>query len=108
MTQRDKWKKRDCVERYRSFCDITLWELKKNKVKLEDLEKDLNLAFIIQMPKSWTEKKKKEHDGKPHLQKPDIDNLLKAFLDAIFKDDSHIHKVKMQKVWGRQGRILIL
>ena len=34
------------------------------------------------MPKSWSLKKKKAMNGKPHRQTADIDNLLKALIDA--------------------------
>ena len=60
------------------------------------------------MPASWSEKKKKEMDGKPHQQKPDIDNLEKAFLDALCKDDSYVYAHAGEKYWGREGAITVM
>ena len=99
MTRSDKWKKRDCVVRYRAFCD----EL---RLKLKELPEDLDIVFYLPMPNTWSIKKKKEMAGQPHKQKPDIDNLLKAILDAMLDDDSGIWKVKAEKRWARSGQIV--
>ena len=45
--------------------------------------------------------------GKPHTKKPDIDNLIKALLDAVFSDDAHVHTVHAEKVWGDKGEIRV-
>jgi len=66
------------------------------------------VEFEVPMPKSWSKKKKLEMDGQPHRQKPDVDNLLKALLDAVLDDDSGIHNVWMKKKWGKKGSITIL
>ncbi len=61
------------------------------------------------MPKSWTKKKALEMNGKPHKQTPDLSNLIKAFEDALWKEDSVISEYgSMKKVWGKVGSILIL
>lgn len=59
------------------------------------------------MPKSWSKKKKQEMDLQHHIQKPDIDNLCKAFLDANYSDDSHIHTIALVKRWAYQGMITV-
>ena len=47
--------------------------------------------------------------GKPHRQKPDLDNLVKAFKDALLKDDKGVHTYGiMQKIWGDTGEIVVL
>jgi Holliday junction resolvase RusA-like endonuclease len=55
------------------------------------------------MPKSWSKKKKAVMWGKPHTSKPDIDNLVKAILDALngvaFNDDSQIWEIQSSKIW---------
>lgn len=100
MTRSDRWKQRPCVIRYWDFCD-----------KCRDLEVAINnhdhVYFIVPMPKSWSKKKKESMNLKPHEQKPDIDNFLKALLDAIYKDDSHIYDISVTKLWGYEGRILV-
>jgi Holliday junction resolvase RusA-like endonuclease len=60
------------------------------------------------MPNSWSKKKKAEFNGKPHQQKPDLDNLIKAFKDALCEDDSYVHTYeRMRKIWGEEDYILI-
>ena len=100
MTRADRWKKRPAVLRYWAFAD----ELRLKMPKI-----DLNhytLTFGIPMPKSWSKKKKLELDGKPHKQRPDIDNLCKSVLDALYLDDSHIHDIALKKIWSTKGFIL--
>lgn len=41
--------------------------------------------FGMEMPKSWTEKKKNDQRFKYHTSRPDLDNLIKAAQDAIPK-----------------------
>ncbi|WES88797.1 RusA family crossover junction endodeoxyribonuclease [Dickeya fangzhongdai] len=101
MTQRDKWQKRPPVLRYRAFCD----EVRLNKITLPG--GGWHVTFVIPMPASWSKKKRAEFNGKPHQAKPDCDNLLKALMDAIFDDDAHIWDVRVSKVWGEAGQIII-
>ena len=103
QTRADKWKQRPSVLRYRAFAD---------ELRLK-LPRDVNLNwssihFNLPMPKSWSKKKKAEMDCTPHTQKPDIDNLLKALLDAHYADDSGIHALTMiRKSWSKTGYIKI-
>ncbi len=60
------------------------------------------------MPKSWSKKKKLEFGGQPHQQKPDLDNLLKGYQDALAKDDSFIWKFELiEKKWATKGKIVV-
>ena len=45
-------------------------------------------------------------DGKPHQQKPDWDNLSKAWQDALCDDDSYVYDAHCRKFWGRTGAII--
>ena len=101
QTRADVWKKRPCVMRYRAFADQV------RAMGVEVPESCSRITFIIQMPKSWSKSKKKEMMGSPHCQKPDIDNLCKALLDAIYDDDSVVWDISLRKVWGDEGGILI-
>lgn len=102
MTKSDKWKKRPCVMRYFTFRD----EIIKNGITIQ--ESGTHIIFTMPMPNSWGAKKKKLWNGKAHQSKPDIDNLLKALFDAVFKDDSHIWDFRVTKVWGYKGEIEII
>lgn len=79
----------------------------KSNVKGYKLEDSLNIEFVIPIPKSWPKYKKLEMNGKPHQQTPDIDNLVKAWMDALATNDSFVHTVFAKKVWGEKGEIKI-
>ena len=103
QTRADKWKKRPSVLRYRAFAD---------EVRLK-VPRDLDLngksiVFTFAMPKSWSKKKKAQMDGVPHTQTPDLDNVLKALMDAHMNDDSGVwHLEILAKIWGYSGSIRI-
>ena len=101
MTAADKWQKRPRVLRYRAFRD----EVRAHRVVLGN---GARVTFWMPMPASWSEAKRVRQDGQPHQQRPDIDNLLKALLDAIYEDDAGIwHIGGAQKRWARDGAIEI-
>ncbi len=70
-------------------------------------EAGYHITFVIPMPQSWSKKKRAQHAGKPHQQKPDKDNLEKALLDAVFDEDSHVWDGRVTKIWGEKGQIII-
>jgi len=106
MTQRDRWAKRPCVMRYRAFADQMRAETAS--LDLRDVEK-LSWLAVFALPKSWSKKKKEAMGGKPHRQRPDRDNIDKAILDSLFKDDSGIASGHIEKIWddGKGERIII-
>ncbi|EKA1596225.1 RusA family crossover junction endodeoxyribonuclease, partial [Salmonella enterica] len=84
MTQRDRWHKRPAA--YWAF---------KHEVRLHGSrlsESGYHVTFVIPMPMIWSQKKRAQHVGQAHQQKPDKDDLEKALLYAIFDDGS--------RVWG--------
>ena len=105
MTQRDKWKKRDVVVRYYALKDALRWEAKRNGWKPTPT---LSITFYIPMPKSWSKKKKTEMMWEHHQEKPDLDNLVKAFKDCLYEEDKMVHTyVRIQKVWDHEGSIVV-
>jgi hypothetical protein len=102
MTQRDKWAKRPPVLRYFAFKD----ECKLRGVKVPHF--GAHIVFHVPMPKSWSDKKKNEYVGTPHLQRPDKDNLEKALLDAIYEEDSTVWDSRVTKLWSYFGKIEVL
>jgi len=102
MTQSDRWKQRECCLKYWQFKD----ELRRH-VSPDHLPESLYINFVLPMPNSWSKKKKQQYDGQPHKQRPDWDNLAKAFFDALFEEDSHICNVRVSKIWGKEGRIIV-
>lgn len=104
QTQSDKWKKRPCVLRYRAFCD----ELRARMHGRALPEGGLHLTFFIPMPKSWSMKKQMAYEGQPHQQKPDVDNLTKAVLDALLEDDSGVWDVRATKRWAYETPRIVI
>jgi len=101
MTRADKWRKRPATAKYWHFVDLC----RLNRVILPCF--GAHVTFILPMPASWSKKKRAIMDGKPHMQKPDWDNLGKAISDAIYKDDSGIYDIHITKQWGYEGKIII-
>lgn len=103
MTRADAWRVpvRDCVSRYRAFKD----EVRLRGVSLVNGD---GVVFVMPMPPSWSKKKKAKMCGQWCQSKPDLDNLLKALMDALFQDDAHIAELsKLRKEWGYTGEIRI-
>lgn len=109
MVKSDAWKGRKVVKDY--------WQYKKDLRKVLDESKiDLDyifdngemsrIIFFIQMPKSWSKKKKEEMNLQPHKQRPDLDNLIKAFKDCLLDEDSEVYRYKsVKKIWAYRGFI---
>lgn len=101
MTQRDRWKKRPCVLRYRAMCD----ELRLSGLKLPS--RFLLIAFLP-MPASWPATRKRACDGQPHLNKPDADNISKGCMDALSPSDSHHWDGRCIKLWAYSPKCVIV
>ena len=103
QSRRDAWDPSNAVQAYRAFRDEIGWK------KVEIPAPFAMFVFLLPMPRSWSEKKKREHVGQPHQGKPDKDNLEKGLLDAVFrdKDDAHVFYTASIKLWAYQGAILI-
>jgi Holliday junction resolvase RusA-like endonuclease len=101
MTRSDKWKKRPAVVRYFEYCN----RLRELGATLPECGS--KITFFLPMPQSWSKKKREAMNGKPHQQKPDLDNLIKALCDAIHKEDQHIWHYEACKLWGVEGGIMI-
>lgn len=99
MTQASVW-------RHKTYFD---WVKALRMLAPKDIDWDcLEITFIMPMAKSWSKKKKAEYDGKPHKQTPDLDNMVKAFKDALLEQDSGVWRYeKITKLWGYEGFIIV-
>lgn len=97
----DTWNPSRAVLKYRAFKD------EAREAGLTVPETSAWIKFYIAMPPSWSKKKRDEMLGQPHQQKPDIDNLVKAVLDAIYESDCHVWDIRASKFWGEKGQIII-
>lgn len=111
-SNRNSWS--DTVKNYHSKMNILraeIWD-KKEEIIQKILSWDYEIVFEMKMPKSWSKKKLLEMNWKYHLQKPDADNLFKAFTDCIFYkhkiNDSKVFRINCYKVWGNEWSINIL
>lgn len=95
---------------YSKYKDSLLWLWKKacldNGILIPNLYTGIvSIEFGIEIPSA----KYKERIGNPHEQKPDLDNLLKGFLDALVPDDQKVSRMgPMQKVWAEKGYIKVV
>ncbi len=104
LSSSDRWKKRPRAVKYFTW---------KNQIQtlvseacnglLPDVPIRMDVAFYIAMTETWTKKKKKEMEGKPHRQKFDLDNLVKGLWDSMFGDDAEISDSFSMKRWVKQG-----
>jgi Holliday junction resolvase RusA-like endonuclease len=85
QTRSDRWKKRPCVMRYRAFADKC-----KLLIGVDGLKTGDHVRFWLPMPKSWSAQERADACGEPHEGKPDLDNMLKALMDALVKKDEKI------------------
>lgn len=104
MTRADAWKKRKAVVDYFLFKDNINIQAKDQEFKISDRH---SITFIIEMPKSWSIKKKNAMNGKPHQQRPDLDNMCKSLWDSLLEEDGSVYYVEAEKKWGVGGKILV-
>ena len=102
LTQRDKWKQRPVVMRYRAYCDELRLLMPNYELPIE-----LYITFYLPMPRTWSHKKRIAHLGSYHDQTPDIDNLTKGFMDAFKSEDKHVALIHATKYWADKGAIEI-
>jgi Holliday junction resolvase RusA-like endonuclease len=107
MTQRDKWLKppRKPIKSYWEYKDALAKEAALKRFKMP--ESNFHVTFVLPMPHSWTSKKRAMMIDSPHQQKPDNDNLMKAFKDCLCEEDSNIWDYRITKLWGLSGKIII-
>ena len=104
MSVQDRWKKRPCVMRYWEFKDRLVAQAKEQNFKLGN---EIMIQIIIEMPKSWSKKKKEFMIGMPHQQRPDVDNIAKGIMDSLLENDSCVYSLFAEKYWGLENIIYI-
>lgn len=115
MTQSDKWKtnpnhpdpkkrKRPAVHKYHEWQNSVRPQAEKMGYVLEDT---IEMYVFLPMPDSWSKKKKAEHNGKVCCQKPDWDNVGKAWCDTFAKEDKEIWYGHVEQRWAYAGSIIV-
>jgi len=100
MTQADRWQKRPIVVKYFKQRDNIKAAFQRKPRPGSSLE----VIFFLPIPKSL---EKKVKDGDPHTTRPDIDNLFKGLLDALFTEDGHINHAIISKIYSNRPGILV-
>lgn len=106
QTQSDKWNKRPAVMRYRCWSDLA----RLCAGRLPDPADVARLDWVAYFtpPASWSKAKRAEAIGQIHRAKPDRDNIDKAVLDSLFKEDSGIGVGSIAKYWAAEARLEIV
>lgn len=110
MTRSDQWKtgekKRKPVAEYHEYKDAINALAAKYSFTVPST---LSLTFVLPIPKTLRKKKNWETIiGKPVQVKPDLDNLIKAFKDALCDNDSYVWEYRtMKKIYGIVPGIIV-
>ena len=71
----------------------------------------ITILATFEPPKSWSKKKVRERLNRPHMQRPDLDNCMKAILDGLnriaFADDSQVAEITCRKMWGPTAKTVV-
>ena len=96
-------------KKYQAFRDEFKELLTNYDVTPTDSLLYVKLDFFVQIPKSWSKKKKLEKDGQLCDNNADIDNYIKATLDSLegkyYDNDKQIVMIRARKYWSTNGRI---
>lgn len=85
------------LERYNNYKVELLGEAKRKNFTVP--ASGLHVTFYIPMPRTWSQKKKNLHHGFLMQSRPDLDNLVKAFFDALTPEDKFIANLTATKRW---------
>lgn len=72
----------------------------------------LDIIAKFKVPDSWSERKKRDHYGQSHTQKPDIDNIEKIVMDGLtgiaWHDDKQVAFSVTEKLWGKTEGLYVI
>ena len=91
------------AKKYYRWRNDVQWQLSMQGFPFDDCEV-FRLRFLIAFPPSYTKAQRKRLAGLPHKLRPDIDNLEKAAIDAVYStpnmpDDGVVWKTASEKYW---------
>ena len=90
------------AQRYFAYCNQLRY------LYNQELPASLHIIFYMPMPASWSKKKRQLMLARPHRQRPDLDNLIKAVLDALDKgNDAYVYQIYASKHWAETGALII-
>ena len=75
-----------------------------------DILLSVSIDFMVEIPKSWSKKKKEIHNNTYCNNNADIDNYIKAILDSLntvfFIDDKQVVEIYARKIYSTDPHIL--
>lgn len=87
----------------------TILDLDKCNILFNEIK--LYIDFYMPIPDSWSQKKKEKYYHQVHCSKPDIDNLLKFYMDCMdgifFEGDQNIYSVSARKFYTTEPKTAI-
>ena len=96
-------------KRYTQFRKQFSQLLDQYNTQLHEGVLSISLDFFLQIPKSWSNKKKLAKEGKHADNNVDLDNLVKACLDGLegryYENDKQIVIIRTRKFHSINGRI---
>ena len=105
MTQRDKWAQRPCVMEYRAWADSVRQVC--GTPPAAELTEHIFIRAFYRPPESWSKARQAAAIGQRKRTKPDPDNIGKAVLDAIWKQDAAVGDVTVERRWASQDVTVI-
>lgn len=88
----------DRAQQYARWKRDVSWFCKINGFSLPDSQLNLSFRFQTRHPGRW---------GEPHSFKPDLDNLVKAFFDALCSRDQTVTQFSCDKKWSERDEIIV-
>jgi Holliday junction resolvase RusA-like endonuclease len=92
-------KQRPCVLRYRAWCDLVRESAGWDRKHTLSCPVKMTVRIFLLIPPSWSTMRQQIMIGEPHTSKPDIDNIAKGIMDALFTNDSCVYKLEAEKYW---------
>jgi Holliday junction resolvase RusA-like endonuclease len=87
---------------------MILAEKLKNGWELNEKGYDLTINFFCYRPPSMRNLSEEELKNTRHVQKPDLDNMIKYILDCgnkiLWHDDAEIYNITATKFWSKTPR----
>lgn len=103
MTRRDQWQQRESVVRYRKWKDAVRFCLIVAGGPVEGKAYRVKAHFVFEPPPSLLQKSRTRALLQPHTVKPDLDNLAKGLLDALFHADQKVVELIVTKAYGEKA-----
>jgi len=98
--RKDGLNRRNRIEKYNKYKVAVLAIAKQ--MRFSPAEQGMHITFYLPVPKSLRTPQKIKLHMQLHRKRPDVDNMLKGFLDGLLVEDNFIGDVRVTKRWVNQ------